>query len=136
MHTIQLRVRFGETDMAGHVNNAVYLSYLEEARMQFLEDALHLRTVPFILASAHLDFIQQVCFRDVVAIETGVSRLGRSSFDVVHRVYREPAHDLALASVVTLVHFDYAQQKSAPVPEDWRQLLEAYWTDAPELGRG
>ncbi|NMP22878.1 acyl-CoA thioesterase [Sulfobacillus harzensis] len=131
MHTTSLRVRFGETDMAGHVNNAVYLSYLEEARIQFLREALHLDGMPLILASARLDFISQVFFPDQITIESGVSRFGRSSFDIVHRLYREPDHQLALEGLATVVYFDYQQQKPAPFPEEWRDQLQPYWTSAP-----
>jgi len=135
VHVTALRVRFGETDMAGHVNNAVYLSYLEEARIQFLNDALELEGIPLILASAHLDFLQQVFFPDEIRIETGICRIGRSSFDIVHRLYREPSRQLALSSVVTLVFFDYEKQKSAPIPEEWREKLQIYWTDVPKSRR-
>ncbi len=135
MHLTHLRVRFGETDMAGHVNNAVYLSYLEEARIQFLSDVLQLDGMPLILASAQMDFISQVFFPEEITVETGVSRMGRSSFDIVHRLYREPAHQLALSSVVTIVYFDYEQQKPAPFPEEWRGKFKAYWTEAPESRR-
>ncbi len=135
MHNTTLRVRFGETDMAGHVNNAVYLSYLEEARIQFLQEALGLKSVPLILASAHLDFVSQVFFPDVIRIESGLCRLGRSSFDIVHNIYREPSDQLALRSLATVVHFDYEKQASAPIPEEWRQKLEPYWTSAPPSRR-
>lgn len=126
VHITELRVRFGETDMAGHVNNAVYLSYLEEARIQFLHDALQLEGMPLILAQAQLNFRRQVFFPEQITVESGVSRFGRSSFDIVHKLYR-PGHQLALDSVVTLVHFDYHTQKSASVPENWRQQLMPYW---------
>ena len=131
MQATHLRVRFGETDLAGHVNNAVYLSYLEEARLQFLVEVLHVPDVPFIVASAHLNFLRQVYFRDEVRIETGVSRMGRSSFDMTHRLYRESSNELALTGVVTMVAFDYAAQKSTPIPEEWRRILETHWTEAP-----
>lgn len=117
--------------MAGHVNNAVYLSYLEEARLQFIQEVLQVDEVPLIMASARLDFLQQVFFPDTIVIASGVSRIGLSSFDMAHRLYREPDHQLALVSLVTLVAFDYTQQKSTPIPEDWRTKLQAHWTKVP-----
>ena len=133
MHITSLRVRFGETDMAGHVNNAMYLTYLEEARINFLRHVLDMQDLPVILASARMDFLKQVYFPDDILIETGVTRFGRSSFDMVHRLYREPRHDLALQSLVTLVYFDYEQQTTAPVPEQWRNKLTAYQTAPPAM---
>ena len=133
MHTTKLGVRFGETDMAGHVNNAVYLVYLEDARLNFLSEVLHLSEFPLILASAKLDFLRQVRFPNTIPIETGISRPGRSSFDMVHRLYCEAEQELALTSHVTLVVFDYDTQKPTPIPENWRQILKAHWTDIPEV---
>ncbi|PSR21806.1 MAG: acyl-CoA thioesterase [Sulfobacillus acidophilus] len=132
MHTTRITVRFGETDMAGHVNNAVYLSYLEEARLNFLQDILQISEFPLILASAHLDFIRQVFFPDRVTIETGICRIGQSSIDMVHQLYSDSQHVLALNSLVTLVFFDYAAQKPAPVPLDWRSKFESQWTAPPQ----
>jgi acyl-CoA thioester hydrolase len=132
MHTTTLTVRFGETDMAGHVNNAVFLSYLEEARLSFIREVLGLGEVPLILASAKLDFLRQVRFPDLLAITTGITRIGRSSFDMTHQVYRGPDRELALTAAATLVAFDYAAQKSTPIPEDWRRMLNLHRVPAPQ----
>lgn len=126
-----IKVRFGETDMAGHVNNAVYLTYLEEARIDFLKDALGVADVPLILASVRLDFLRQTFFGDRLRIETGVSRMGRSSFDVAHRLYREGTQDVVMVALAVVVHFNYQTQTSEPLPESWRDLLKAYETTDP-----
>lgn len=131
MHTTTLTVRFGETDLAGHVNNAVYLSYLEEARLTFLREVLKLDDVPFILASAKLDFLGQMRYPDSMVITCGVSRIGRSSFDMVHQLFRLPDHALALTAIVTLVAFDYQLQRPTPIPQNWRQLLEPHGVAEP-----
>lgn len=136
MHSIQLRVRFGETDMAGHVNNATYLSYLEEARIRFLEDALGVDTLPFILASAKLDFLRQVFFRDELTVTTAVARVGQSSLQLVHRIWREPGHELALESETTIVHFNYATQRPEPLPASWREILTREAHTASEASKG
>jgi acyl-CoA thioester hydrolase len=133
MHRIQLRVRFGETDMAGHVNNAVYLSYLEEARIRFLEEVLGATDLPFILASAKLDFLRQVFFRDALTVTTGVIRLGRTSLHLMHQVWRDANRELALQSETVLVHFNYATQKPEPLPTSWRPLLIPYMTEVPAI---
>ncbi|MCY0898393.1 MAG: thioesterase family protein [Firmicutes bacterium] len=133
MHRIQLRVRFGETDMAGHVNNAVYLSYLEEARIRFLEEVLGVTELPFILASAKLDFLRQVFFRDALTVTTGVIRLGRTSLHLVHQLRRNADDALALQSETVLVHFNYATQKPEPLPSSWRPLLMAHITEVPKV---
>jgi len=49
--------------MLGHVNNAVYMTYLEEARIEFLYQALSLNSMPFIMASARMDYVRQAFSR-------------------------------------------------------------------------
>lgn len=132
MHQVTLRVRFGETDRAGHVNNAVYLTYLEEGRLEFLHDVLQLDAVPIILASVRLDFLHQVFFRDQITVQTGVCRLGHKSFDMVHLLWRQSPQQLAVRAVSTLVVFDYETQRTMPIPNHWRPLLEAHWADPPD----
>ncbi|MCL4351561.1 MAG: acyl-CoA thioesterase, partial [Firmicutes bacterium] len=122
-HITKVRVRFGETDMAGHVNNAVYLSYLEEARINFLRDTLEMEDTPLILASIKLDFLRQVFFREILRIETLVSRLGTSSFDVVHTIYRDTTDEPVLTAQSVLVRFNYDTQSSEPLPDLWRKRL-------------
>ncbi|WLR49166.1 acyl-CoA thioesterase [Halobacillus litoralis] len=59
-HESRLRVRFCETDMAGHINNTSYFIYLEEARGKFFQEVLpaHVNSVGrFIIASTTCDFV-------------------------------------------------------------------------------
>jgi len=135
LHETRLRVRFGETDLAGHVNNAVYLSYLEEARVDFFRSVFQTERVPLILASAKLDFMRQVFFPDLIRIETGILRLGRTSFDMIHRLFREQTGEMALIGVATLVRFNYSQQSPEPLDDFWRERLNAYLVEPHLSGR-
>ncbi len=131
LYTNTITVRFSETDLAGHVNNAVYLTYLEEARMHFVRQVLLVDEVPLILASVRLDFLRQVFFGDTLTIESGVCRLGTTSFDMAHHLYRDNGHRLALIGLATLVRFDYRTQTPEPISEEWRNKLTPYTTVAP-----
>jgi len=134
-HETRLRVRFGETDLAGHVNNAVYLSYLEEARVDFFRSVFETEKVPLILASAKLDFMRQVFFPDILRIETGILRLGRTSFDMLHRLFREETGEIALIGVATLVRFNYDRQAPEPLDVFWRDRLNRYLVEPHVSGR-
>lgn len=125
----RVRVRFGETDMLGHVNNAVYMTYLEEARIEFLYQALSLNSMPFIMASARMDYIRQAFFPGSLRITTGVSKIGRTSFDITHQIFGgEPEH-VVMNAQVTLVHFDYASQQATPLPQHFRDIFLQYSTE-------
>lgn len=124
-HSTQLRVRFSDTDMLGHVNNASYLSYLEEARIQFFED-LGITEVPLIVASIKADFRTQAFFRQNLTIETAIRRVGNSSFDFVNRIKDSEKEQTIFEALTTIVHFNYKTQKSETIPDDLRQKLSSY----------
>jgi acyl-CoA thioester hydrolase len=125
-HRTTLRVRFSDTDMLGHVNNARYFTYMEEARVHFLEEMAGLRQVPLILASAKVDFRAQTFYGEHLTIESWVSRIGNSSFDVSCQMFREEDGTLVFEGVAVLVHFDYEAQRPTAIPEPLREMLVKY----------
>lgn len=89
MHEIQVTVRFCETDALGHINNASYFVYLEEARIRFFESIgynMDIKGWNFILASTKCDFVSQGYFNQILAIKTYVSKIGTKSFQLEHDI--------------------------------------------------
>ncbi|WP_067932019.1 acyl-CoA thioesterase [Alicyclobacillus kakegawensis] len=125
-HVSTLRVRFSDTDMFGHVNNARYFTYMEEARVRFLEEVLGTPELPVILASAKADFRGQTFFRDRVRIETWISRIGEKSLEFSYRMTRDATDDLLFEGSTVLVCYDYERMQSIPVPQEWRDKLTAF----------
>jgi acyl-CoA thioester hydrolase len=120
-------VRFYETDALGHVSNTVLACWYETAREPFFRmfnPELDLANWPLILASYNIDFLEQIFYGKEVEVRSSISKLGRSSFQIYQEVWQ---NDKKCASgTTTLVHFDYKQQKSAPIPDDVRQQLQAH----------
>ena len=75
------RVRFRDCDAMGHVNNAVYSTYLEEARIGVLGDLFD-----FILARVEIDFRSELRMGEDVEVRTRCPRIGTKSFDLEHAV--------------------------------------------------
>lgn len=129
---IPIHVRYGDLDPQGHVNNATYLTYLEEVRMAYLEKlglfakGQSFLEIGIIMADAHLTFKAPIQFGQQVQLGMRISRLGVKS---LHSEYRfEQAVDgqeLALASSV-LVAYDYTRSCSIPIPEEWRARIMAF----------
>ncbi len=129
-HRTTLQVRFRDTDAFGHVNNAVFSSYVELARIQYLLDVLQpdrpFERLPLILARAELDFRSPIAFGEEVLVESRVDRIGRTSFGMSHRL-TVPANSRLVADVQSvLVTYDYDAARPVPVPDDWRRRLGQY----------
>jgi acyl-CoA thioester hydrolase len=119
-------VRFRDVDVMGHVNNAVYLTYMESARVAYL---LHLGTAQgladlgIIVARVEIDFRAPVSFGEEVEIGVRTSRFGTKSFDLEYEL-RASGRVVAQATSVC-VGYDYLSGTTVPIPEAWRESLAA-----------
>jgi acyl-CoA thioester hydrolase len=123
-HRTPLQVRFRDTDAFGHVNNAVFFTYIELARIRYLLDVLQpadpFERMPLILARVELDFRSPIMFGEDVEVETGVDRIGRSSIAMRHRMTAGADRRLVGEAQSVLVTYDYAVARPMPVPDEWR----------------
>ncbi len=129
-HRTPIQVRFRDTDAFGHVNNAVFFTYLELARVRYLIDVLELEgpfeRMPLILARVELDFRSPIMFGEEVEVTSQVDRVGRSSIAMSHALTAGAERRLVGESASVLVTYDYAVARPIPVPDDWRRKLEAH----------
>lgn len=135
-HRTKLKIRFGDTDMLGHVNNASYFTYMEEGRTQFLLDVMGMTSFPLILASAKVDFLAQTFFGQTLIIESFISRMGNSSFDITSRMLVDETNEAVFEGVATVVHFNYETQRSERVPDTFRRLVADYIEVSTKPGAG
>ena len=121
-------VEFRDVDAADHVNNAVYLTYLETARIAYLVEALgadFAYELSLILASITVDFRSPARFPERLEIGARVTSVGTKSFVMEHEI-RGGDGRLVLEASSVLVAYDYEANASMAVPADWRIRLDAY----------
>jgi acyl-CoA thioester hydrolase len=125
MHTIfvhRLDVRFRDCDPMGHANNAVYLTYLEQARFAHWRDLLPQGNPGVILARAEIDFRLPARYGDVLEIRMGLERMGRTSFTYAYEVFDQHGRLVANARTVQVM-YDYAAGKPVPISEELKAKL-------------
>ena len=110
------RVRFSDCDPMGQANNAVFSTYLEQARIAVLGDL-----VPFILARVEIDFRAELRAGEEVEIGTRCSRVGMKSFELEHELHADGRVVAEAKSV--LVGYDYAAGTSVPLTDEQRRML-------------
>jgi acyl-CoA thioester hydrolase len=118
------RVRFRDLDPMGHVNNAVFLTYLEQARVALFAEAgaaTGLQDMNMIVARVEIDFKAPVRLGDDVEIAVRASRFGTKSFDLEYQL-RVDGELVAQAKSVQ-VAYDYGRREPVPVPAEWREKL-------------
>lgn len=135
-HHLSIDVRFADTDAMGHVNNAVYLTYCEMARIRYWSDvtgeplaARHHGAESLILAEARITYRAQVFHTDVVTVETRATRIGRSSFVLEHRLTACEADGeprLVATSESVLVRYDYTVGRAAELDDRFIEAMETF----------
>ena len=125
---LRREVEFRDIDSAGHVNNAVYLTYLETARIKYLIAVLgpeFAYEISLILARIGVDFRAPAFFPETLELGARVTRVGTTSFDLEHEI-RGGDGRLVLEASSVLVAYDYEANAPMTVPDDWRARLDAY----------
>lgn len=126
-----IEVRYGDLDPQGHVNNARYLTYLEQARIAYIRqlglwESDSFLDVGIILADAQITFQKPILFHDRIQVGVKISRLGNKSLTMQYQIAGiENGESFASASTV-LVTYDYRQQATIPIPENWRTTIQKY----------
>ena len=135
-HRVTIDVRFSDTDAMGHVNNAVYLTYCEMARIRYWSDvtgeslaARHHGAESLILAEARITYRAPAYHGERVTVETRATRIGSSSFTLEHRLTActaDSAPRLIATSESVMVRYDYADGRSAPLDDRFVMAIETF----------
>jgi len=124
--SIRFTVRFRDIDALGHVNNAVYFTYMESARTEYWLTRFctdDLRRLNFIVARAECDFKKAARFGDELEVGIKTSSIGNSSFVWDYEIKKAQTGELLATGKTIQVYYDYTSERSMPVPDDVRQKL-------------
>jgi acyl-CoA thioester hydrolase len=131
---VSVEVRFSDVDMLGHVNNATFFTYMEQARFVYFDDVMGIdfdANQSVILAEASCAFKQPLFHMDVVDVWVRVSKLGNKSFEHEYALVRQSDGVVAGLGRTVTVGYDYQTQTTIPLLEVWRERIIAY---EPALG--
>ena len=135
-HTYRCPMRWGDMDAQAHVNNAVYLDYLQEARVHFLlagpPELAHMLDAGVLVVSHQVEYLAPVAFGDrPLAIELWIDRVGGSRFVVGYDVF--DGETLAARARTAVVPFDLAANALRRLTNEERQALGGHLDPAPPL---
>jgi len=136
----RLEVRFRDCDAMGHTNNAVYLTYLEQARFSHWRSLWGFGNPPalserqrvegqtppdlpgVILARAEVDYKRPTRYGDVLEVRLTVAEIGRTSFRYEYEIVDEQGRTVLTAKTVQVM-YDYSSERPVVIPDRIRTLL-------------
>ncbi len=124
MVRVEVQVRYRDLDTLGHVNNAVFLSYVEQARVEmFREYYERYGNFHFVIVRAEIDYLHPVHLGDRVEVVAWVEGIGRSSFTLRYEVYNGRGNLCARARTVQVAYDPERRAKRDIDPVFKRYLL-------------
>ena len=122
--THKLQTLWRDCDAFRHINNATYLSYIEDARLELMRRwGITQDGKSVIVASIKIDYYKQVVHPTKLIIGQRVSRLGNKSFDITSIVFNRDTNEAVCESVITIVCFDFSTNMTVPV---YNEVKEDY----------
>lgn len=133
---VEIPVRFRDLDPMGHVNNAVYFSYMEVARTAYWQELHHdysYDVLDFVIARAECDYVSGARLREVVRVEVALTRIGESSFGLSYEMFETGEDRLVARGETVQVMIDESGRPRSMEPA-LRERLRAFserWGEAP-----
>jgi acyl-CoA thioester hydrolase len=121
------KVRYGDTDRQGHVNNAVFATFFETGRVEMLYQPSHeflSKGCSFVVAKSTLDLIAEIHWPGQVDIGTGIVRIGNSSLVIAANLYQHG--QLVATSETIVVQVSNITKTSTPISEEVKQKLKSF----------
>lgn len=130
-HKTKIKVRFSDLDAMQHVNNATYLTFLEEARIKYFNDLFDKEESNLdykaVVGRIEIDYLHPIMLGDNIEIFTKISKVGNKSLDVQNIIVikRDDENIKAAVALTKLVYFDYISQVTKQIPpEEKERILE------------
>jgi acyl-CoA thioester hydrolase len=125
-HETTLPVRYRDLDPWGHVNNAVYVTYLEHARVGYLDEVLdaELEDIDMVVANLEIDYKRSVTLGEEVTVAIRVPDLGTSSYRMEYEVRVDDA--VAATAETTQVVVDAETGKPTAISDERREKIAAF----------
>lgn len=128
---VPVEIRYGDLDPQWHVNNIRYLTYIEQARLNYmlklgLFDGQSFLDLKMIIADVHVSYLAPIKLGQNIRVGTRAARIGNKSITFEYRIEDADDGQLVATGEVVGVTYDYRSQKTIPVPAEWRKVISDF----------
>jgi acyl-CoA thioester hydrolase len=133
-----IEIRYGDLDPQGHVNNAKYLTYFEQARIAYMIDLELFTTdqsfmeIGVILADVHITYLAPVHFGEQIKVGVCAFKIGNKSMTWAQNIIQAGTGKELATGEVVLVAYDYKEGKTISIPREWREKIIEFEGLQPE----
>lgn len=125
-YSIEIEPQYRDLDPNGHVNQAVYSSYCEQARTKYWETVIGQRhdLAEVALVYSEIEFNSEIRISDTVTVYQRIEELGETSIPISYELRSNGK--VAATCTVVLLSYDREKRAPAPIPDQWRDAIVEY----------
>jgi len=118
----EIKVKWGEMDAFQHLNNTVYIRYIEDGRIDLLEklgmsDDMKATNIGPVLASIQCDYLAPVTYPDTLIVFSNAKQTGPKKVEFEHKIWSKQQNCLVAQGTGMGVYYDFKQGKSCVIPD-------------------
>ena len=123
-----IQIRYADLDAQWHVNNARFLTLIEQARLAYLLelgmwDGKSFLDLGIIIADIHIAYLAPIELTQKIEIGVRISKIGNKSLSFDNEVFLLPDKKVLVRCEVVAVAYDFHSHETVPVPEHWRKII-------------
>lgn len=126
-----VQIRYADLDAQWHVNNARFLTILEQARLSYIRqlglwDGKSFLDLGLIVADVHIAYKAPIELEEEIQVALRVDRIGNKSMTMINEIRNTKDGSLKAQAEVVMVTYDFHSKATIPVPESWRKKITEF----------
>jgi len=126
-----IKVRYGDLDAQWHVNHTRFLTYMEQARLEYimhlgLFDGKSFLDLRAIVADAHISYLAPIMLGQNIRVGTRTRKIGNKSMVYEYAIEDADSGSVLARGEIVSVAYNFREQKSVPVPDEWRKRISDF----------
>ena len=125
-HSMPIQLRSDDSDRFGHINNAVYFTFYDLGKTNYIEDVcadVDWEKEAIVVVDIHVSFKSQIYGTDHIAVQTAITSIGTKSFELLQQVINTETNEVKCVCRSIMVTYDLIEHKSKPIPENWVKAI-------------
>lgn len=130
-HRLPLQMRFNDIDMLGHLNNSVYLTFMDLGKARYFEEVnggepVDISKMGIVIVNINANFCVPTFFNESIEVETAAVAIGEKSITLEQRIYSLPDRQVKCSCRTVMAGFDIHTNTSIPISEEWVRKFEDF----------
>ncbi len=129
-HRLPIQIRFNDIDMLGHVNNAIYLQYLDLGKSHYFQDvvpeAVDWKHINIVVVNINCDYYAPTHITEPIAVHTTTIKVGEKSLKLEQRIVNTATGEVKCVCYTVMAGFDLTTGLSAPIDRQWVKAISQY----------